>query len=600
MSALNTTATTSHPHTPEMAKGTRLRGRLTGVMSKSRGSFTRYRRRFGSRQTVASDTKAGFVLGVESVPDGLAAGLLAGVSPIYGLYGYLTGTLFGAFATGSVFMSVQVTGAMAVVVSDVPLTQSGDRVGPALATLAVLTGLIMLALGLAGLGSLVRFIPASVLVGFVNAVGINIVLGQLSNLTGYDSKAGNRVLRALDTLAHPGLLSLTSIVVGLLTIALILLLERTRLGALGLVVAIVATSALTALLPRGGVVLLKEVTAVPRSLPLPGLPSIELALPLLLPALSLALVGLVQGAAISQSIPNPDGRYPGASADFRGQGIANIAAGVLQGMPVGGSMSATSLVRGAGARTALSNVAAAVTMCMVILVFGGAIGYVAMPALAGLLMVVGFRSLKIHDMALVVRTGAVPASVLTVTFVLTLLIPLQYAVLVGVGIAVVLHVARQSNRIVVRRWTFDRPGALPLETEPPHRLTPGQEVILTPYGSLFFAAAPIFESQLPQVPERCEGTVVILRLRGKDELGSTFIRAIAAYADKLHDAGATLMIAGVSTGVVQQLSSTGVLERIGRDNVFPAHPRLGDSLTQARAAAGRSTGSTGDRRGEND
>lgn len=560
-----------------------------------RSDLTRYLRRFGSRQTVAADTKAGFVLGVESVPDGLAAGLLAGVSPIHGLYGYLSGTLFGSLATGSLFMSVQVTGAMAVVVSDVPVTQSGDRVGAALTTLAVLTGIVMLGLGLFKLGSLVRFIPTSVLIGFVNAVAVNIVLGQLDNFTGYDSEGSNRLLRAADTLLHPGRLSLYSVLVGLVTVGLILVLERTRLGALGMVVAIVGASGLAALLPHGEVALVQDVTKVPDSLPLPQLPAFDLVLPLLLPAVSLALVGLVQGAAISGSIPNPSGDYPDASADFRGQGIANIAAGVLRGMPVGGSMSATSLVRAAGAKSALANLVAGITMAVVILTMGGAIGYVAMPALAGLLIVVGVRSLKLHDVALVARTGVVSATVMGITFLLTLLIPLQYAVLTGVALAVVLHVARQSNRVVVKQWVFDEQETFPTETEPPAVLSPAATVILTPYGSLFFASAPTFEAQLPQIPASCPGAVVILRLRGKDELGSTFLRAIVGYADRLRLAGGTLMIAGISERAYQQLQTTRMLTRLGEQNVFTELPRVGDSLARARVAAReRRRGSGGD------
>ena len=136
------------------------------------------------------------VLGVESVPDGLAAGLLAGVNPIFGLYAYLVGTVAGAVATSSAFMSVQATGAMSVIVADVPQTQSGPNVGGALAMLAVMTGAVMLTLGLLRLGWLVRFVPNSVLTGFINAVAVNIVLGQLDNLTGYDNQGANRIRSA--------------------------------------------------------------------------------------------------------------------------------------------------------------------------------------------------------------------------------------------------------------------------------------------------------------------------------------------------------------------------------------------------------------------
>lgn len=549
----------------------------------------RYLRRFGGRETIGSDLKAGIVLGVESVPDGLAAGLLAGVNPLHGLYGYLFGTIGGALATGSAFMTVQATGAMAVIISDVPQTQSGENSGRALATLAVLAGVIMLSLGLARLGTLVRFIPTAVLVGFINAVAISIVLGQLDNFTGYDSQGDNRVIRAFDTLAHVVGFSWPTVIVGASTIGLILLLERTRLGALSMVVAIVLASGLAALLallfPQLPVALVSTSVSVPAALPGLMLPDFSLVLTLIVPAFSLALVGLVQGAAISGSVANPDGTYPDPSDDFRGQGIANLAAGFFQGMPVGGSMSSTALVRAAGAKSALANLSAGVVMAATILLLGPVIGYIAMPALAGLLILVGIRSCKLHDIAMVWRTGAIQASVFAVTFVLTLIIPLQYAVLTGVGLAIILHIARQSNRITIRRWVFEPGSPLPIEIDPPRELTPGDVVVLAPYGSLFFAAAPIFQTQLPRIPEACAGAVVIIRLRGKDQLGSTFIKTIDLYAASLARAGAALMLSGVSSSVRDQLSATGVLKNIGEQRVFTAEPRVGDSLGAAMLAA---------------
>lgn len=542
-------------------------------------------RRFGGRRTVAADLKAGLVLGVESVPDGLAAGLLAGVNPLAGLYGYLFGTLGGALATGSAFMTVQATGAMAVIISDVPETRSGPGAGAALTTLALLTGLIMLSLGLARAGRLVRFIPTAVLVGFINAVAVSIVLGQLSTVTGYESHSGNRLGKAVDTILHLARFDWITVLIGFLTIALILLLERTKLGALGMVVSVVLASGVAALLGPGRVALVSEVAEIPNALPGINLPDLSVIGSLVVPALSLALVGLVQGAAISGSIPNPDGRYPDASADFRGQGIANLVAGLFQGMPVGGSMSATALVRAAGAKTALANLVAGGVMAIVILALGPVIGYVAMPALAGLLLLVGIRTVKPHDIAMVWRTGYIQATVLSVTFVLTLLIPLQYAVIVGVGLAVVLHVARQSNRVVVKRWNFDGTSAFPLESPPPSTIEPGETVVLVAYGSLFFAAAPVFQAQLPQIPHDCAGTVVILRLRGKDELGSTCIRVLEGYATGLREAGALMLLAGVNARVRKQLDDTKALAKLGEHHVFPETPQLGAALQAARAYA---------------
>ena len=422
------------------------------------------------RDTLREDGVAGLVLGVQSVPDGLATGLLAGVNPLAGLYAYMVGTFTGALVTSSSFMAIQGTGAMAMIVADVPGLHGSADAERALVTLSILTGVIMLAAGLLKLGGLLRFVSNAVMVGFINAVGVNIVLGQLANFTGYDAEGGNRVIRAVNTLISPGQLDLQTLVIGIATIALILLFERTRVGALGLVVAVVITSA-GALLLGWPVATLNDLGVVASSLPRPEAPLLGLVPALFVPAASLAFVGLVQGASISASFPNPDGTYGDVSRDFAGQGVANVASGILQGMPVGGSVSASAINKAAGARSRQSLLIAGVVMAVVIVAFGGVVGYIAMPALAGLLMLIGFRTVKPADLQAVWRTGAVQKVVLVMTFILTMLIPLQYAVMAGVGVSVILYVIRQSNQVTIRRWELDADGQV-VETDPPATLGP--------------------------------------------------------------------------------------------------------------------------------
>ncbi len=536
------------------------------------------RRRFS---TLRKDVSAGTVLGLVSVPDGLASGLLAGVNPVAGLYGYLFGTLAGAAFTSSALMSVQGTGAMAVVIADVPQVRDGEDSGVALVTLGVLTGLIMLATGLLRLGPIVRFVPNAVLTGFINAVAVNIILSQLSDFTGHDAEGGNRITRTLDIVLHVGSFHWLTVAAGAGTILLILVLERTRLRGLGMVLAVVGVSAAVALLGTRGVAVVDDIAVIPDGLPRPELPALDLVGVLLIPALALAFVGLVQGAAISQSVPNPDGRYPDVSGDFRGQGVANLVAGVMQGVPVGGSMSATAMVREAGARSRVANIVASVVMALVILLFADSAGRIAMPALAGLLMLVGLRTLKVDQVRMVWRTGPVQAAVMSTTFVLTIVIPLQYAVLVGVGLSVVLYVARQSNKVKVVRWQFEEGSPLPVEVPPPAVLPAGEVVVLSAYGSLFFASAQVVEGQLPEVVESSSGSVVVLRLRGKEDLGSTFIKAIVKYRTSLGEAGCHLVLAGVGEAVMKQLERTGALETLDRDNVFAAEPGITMSVAAA-------------------
>jgi SulP family sulfate permease len=545
-------------------------------------AVTAWFRSLYDRRFVKDDAVAGIVLGVESVPDGLAGGLLAGVNPVFGLYGYMLGTITGALFTSATFMAVQATGAMAIVVADVPQVQDAAEPDRALFTLAVMTGIVMLAAGLLRLGTVLRWVSRSVMVGFINAVGVNIILGQLDDFSGYEAEGMNRVTRAVDLLFNLGSAHVQTVIVGVVTIVLIVVLERTRLGALGLVVAIIVTSSAVWLLDLD-VAQLRGVTDVPGSLPLPALPDVSLMLGLVVPAVALAFVGLVQGAGISASVPNADGTYPDASRDFVGQGVANVASGVFSGMPVGGSMSATSLVRSAGARSKLALIIASFVMAITILVFSNAVGYIAMPALAGLLMLVGYRTIKPQDLRAVWKTGPAPATAMTATFVLTMLIPLQYAVLVGIGISIILHVVKQSNRLVVRRWEFDPETGATREVDPPAGVGSSEVIVLQPYGSVFFATAPMFEDLLPQVGPESHDSVVILRLRGLADPGATFMGVLARYAARLDAAGCKLVITYADDTIPNQLAVSGALDVMGEGDLYESDEWLGATIRRAYA-----------------
>ena len=536
-----------------------------------------------SLKTLREDSVAGLVLGVQSIPDGLANGLLAGVNPLFGLNAYLVGTFSGALFTSSAFMAIQGTGAMAMVIADVPEVHGAVDPARALFTLSILVGVFMLLAGFFKLGAALRFVSNAVMVGFLNAVGVNIILGQLASLTGYDASGANRVLRAFNTLLNPGQFHLASLFIGVVTMLLIVLLERTRLGSMGMVVAVVVTSAAAAGL-GWNVAQLKDIAQVPNALPLPQAPMLELVPGLLIPALALAFVGLVQGAGISANYPNPDGSYPDPSRDFIGQGAANVACGVLQGMPVGGSLSATALSKAAGAKSRQALLIAGAVMAITILLFARLVGEVAMPALAGLLMVVGFRTISPEGLQSVWRAGNLQKTVLGVTFVLTLVIPLQYAVLAGVALSVLLHTVSQSNRVTIRRREFDAQGHI-IESDPPKVLPPNEVVVLQPYGSLFFAAAPVFDEALPQVVDSSHNSVVVLRLRGYTDLGTTFMDLLRRYAESLGAVGSRLIIVSGDDRVLEQLAVTGVADVLGSDGLYRSDERVGATVRQAQLDA---------------
>jgi sulfate permease, SulP family len=212
--------------------------------------------------------------------------------------------------------------------------------------------------------------------------------------------------------------------------------------------------------------------------------------------------------------------------------------------------------------------------------FGDAVGHLAMPALAGLLILIGIRTVKPDDLHSVWRTGVVQRTVMVATFALTMLIPLQYAVMIGVALSLVLYVIRQSNQVTVRRRVRDPEGHV-IETDPPAEVPGAEVVVLQPYGSLFFAAAPVFEALLPAVVTASRHSVVILRLRGRNDLGTTFMDVLRRYALALDGVDSRLAIVSANDRIRRQLDVAGITEVIGSEHVYAGTERVGAALDRA-------------------
>jgi SulP family sulfate permease len=372
--------------------------------------------------------------------------------------------------------------------------------------------------------------------------------------------------------------------VGVVCILLMLTLRRVkRVSQWSLALAMMGASALAAFSFFDVVPLVGDVTTVPRALPGFALPKFALFLDLIVPAFALSIIGLVQGAGISQGYPDPDGKFPDPSGDFLGQGVANLSTSFFQGMPSGGSLSGTALIVSAGAKSRWANFLCGVLIAATVLLFAGVVKLIAMPALAGMLIVVGYQTIKPAALRTVWQTGRVPRTVMLITFAGTLTMPLQYAVLLGVATSIMLYVFQGANRIRLVEMVAVK-GGFPMEQPVSRKLASRRVTGLLPYGSLFYAAAKTLEENLPAADEARQAVVIFL-LRGYDEFGSTMIGVLDRYARTLQRNGGRLMLAGVSEGVFQQIDRTGLLRLIGRENVFMAQPQWGVAANQALETA---------------
>jgi SulP family sulfate permease len=545
------------------------------------------------RRYLASDLIAALTFAVVNVPQAMGHALLAMVNPVLGIYTLMVAVPVGALFSSSVFMNVSTTGALSVAAGVVLLEfPAGQRV-EALVVLVLLVGAMQGLAGLFRMGFLIRFVSNSVMTGFLNGVAVLIILGQLSDLTGYQSAFSNRVAQALDLLLRLGQVNLQATIIGVFTLALIVgLLWHKALQRFAFIIAIAVATVLLVLLSLpalptsanfAAVPTVGDIGAIPSYLPQLTLPQLSLVLSLWLPALSIAIIGLVQGAGVSQGTPNPDGRYPDVSRDFLGQGAANMATSLVSGIPAGGSVSGTALIVGAGARSRWGNIFVGLFVALIVLVAAPLVERVPMPALAALLIVAGFQGLRVEQAVMAWKTGRISRLVMLVTFIATLVIPLQFAVLFGVALSILLNTVRQSEKVVVTQWVL-QPQGFPVEQPPPKSLPSHQLTVLHVYGSLFFAAAKNMEEMLPAVGDATHA-VVSIDLRGKSEIGSTFLTVLQHYAEALQARQSKLMLVGVDPLVRDQLAKTGVLKLIGDENVFVATPQLGAALNQAVAAA---------------
>jgi SulP family sulfate permease len=495
----------------------------------------------------------------------------------------IVGTTVAAFVTASVFMNVDSTSATALTAGEALAGVTSEEHLGYLVVLGLLVGLFMLVFGLLKLGFLVRFVSNAVMTGFLSGLGVLTVLGQVGDLTNYYSEAGNKVFRAIDTFLHFGQIDLPTLFIGLATIVTIVLVERTPLKRYAYLVALALVTILVPLLGLESVTLVGDTTNIPRTIPIPHLPQLSLVPSLILPALAIALIALVQAAGVSQSVPNPDGEYPDPSGDFRGQGIANIAVGLSGGIPVGGSVSGTALVRSSGAQSRWANIFTGLFGLVVVLLFAPVVELIPLAALAGLLVTVGAGMVNVPRLRTVWNTGAAPLTIMLITFVATLFTPIQVAVALGVMLHILLYIFRSAEAVRLERIVPQEDGTF-VEGDVPKALPSGEIVVLQPIGSLFFAGVAELEEHLPKVGQAQEA-VVIIRLRDRDEVGSTFIRTIERYLKSLQTGGNVLMLEGLSEKVLDQLRRTGLLNLIGEENVFLGQPQHGASLRQALAAA---------------
>ena len=511
---------------------------------------------------------------IAAVPDGMANGVLAGVSPVQGLYASLVGRMAGGLTASTKMMVITTTSAAALAagsaIEGIPDAQRSD----ALVWLTLIAGATMLVGGMLGLSRYVRFVSQSVMLGFLTGLSANILFGQLPALTGSPSQGSFALTKALNVLIHPTLMHLPSVAAGLGAVLLLAVLSRTRVASVASLVALLVPTVVVILAGVPGVARVSDLGAIPQGLPIPSLPAVATLTPSVISgALAVAAIIVVQGAGVAEAAPNPDGTRSSPGRDFRAQGVANLAAGLFGGQPVGGSVGATALNRSVGARSRWAAIWSGVGVALVLVAFSTAVGYVLLPTLAAFLVYAAIRSFKPAEIWSVAHAGTNSLVALGVTLVATLLLPVAAAVGIGVGISLMLQLNQEAVDLRVVEL-YPLPGDLFGERPPPRHLEDDSVVVLDVYGSMFFAGAKTLQDLLPQVG-LAHNVSVILRLRGRTTLGSTFLSVVSDYADRLQRNGGRLYLTGLDPAVLKVWESDALSKRLTGVLLYPATEVVG-------------------------
>jgi SulP family sulfate permease len=252
-----------------------------------------------------------------------------------------------------------------------------------------------------------------------------------------------------------------------------------------------------------------------------------------------------------------------------------VATAVFQGIPAGGALSRTATSVSAGARTRLANVLLGAILAAVLLTVGGLAARFPLAALAGLLIVIGAQALRPARIARVRHTYPAERVAMGLTFLLSLTVPLHYAILAGVLVTLGLYVYSSSTRIRIVELA-PLPDGRREERPASASVAPETATVLQVYGASFFAGVSKLERSLPAVRDEAHAAM-ILRLRGRDLVGATALAFVERYAKRLRAGANRLLLCGVEPRVMEELEGAGTLEALGRENVFPATAILGES-----------------------
>ena len=543
-----------------------------------------------TKEKFFGDLMSGIIVGIVALPLAIAFGIASGVSPEKGIITAIIGGFVVSFLGGS---SVQIggpTGAFIVIVYGI--IQNFGIEGLTVATL--LAGIFLVLMGLLRLGTVIKFIPYPIIVGFTSGIALTIFTTQVKDLFGMtiDKMPGDFVSKWVVYAQHLGNVSWISLLVGLLSIALIVLTPRVSKKIPGSLVAIVVMTVAAYFLREycgiTGLETIGDRFEINAALPAPARISLNLdTVHLLLPsAFTIAMLGAIESLLSATVADGVTGDRHRSNTELIAQGAANIIVPVFGGIPVTGAIARTMTNINNGGTTPVAGLIHAAVLLLILLFLGPLTRHIPMACLAGVLVVVSYNMSEWRTFRSLLKNPAHDVMVLLVTFFLTVIFDLTIAIEIGLLLAMVLFMRRMMETTQVSVST-DR-----LDLSADGEIRHDDEVLKIPSGvevyeidgPFFFGVANKFDECMKQLSTKPR--IRIIRMRKVPFIDSTGLHNLESLCRLSQREHIHIILSGVNDQVRAMIMKSRMDERIGRENIcgdiHEALARAADTLQNSQ------------------
>lgn len=535
------------------------------------------------RKTLAADAMAGLIVGIVALPLAIAFGIASGVSPETGIVtAIVAGFLVSAFGGSSVQIGGP-TGAFIVIVYGI--VQQYGMGGLTVATL--MAGAFLVLLGVFRLGTIIKYIPYPIVVGFTSGIAVTIFTTQVKDLLGLTTgpvpadfvAKWAAYVQALPTVDP------WSTAVGVLSVVAIALTPRLSRKVPGSLVAIVVMTVAAYLLRTyAGVESIETIGdrfSIRAELPSAAVPVLtwEGVKQLVQPALTIAVLGAIESLLSATVADGVTGRRHDSNQELIGQGIANLCSPLFGGIPATGAIARTMTNINNGGRTPVAGIVHAAVLLLIFLVFMPLAQYIPMACLAGVLVVVSYNMSGWRTFRELLANPKSDVAVLLITFLLTVLFDLTIAIEVGLVIACLLFMRRmaETTRVSVITEEIDPNEESDVETHEEHLPIPSGVEVYEINGPYFFGIANKFEDVMATMADRPK--VRIIRMRRVPFIDSTGLHNLKNLCTMNHREGTHIVLSGVEPAVREVLEHAGFDSLLGRDHICAS---INEALEVAR------------------